>query len=107
MTPMSRTTTSRTTTTGDDIVSTTTTEAASGGSTLRLDQVHAHPLNPRGADGFGALEDLAASIGQLGVLEPVLVMPLAMWSEGDRPRPLAWLGAALAVAGAAGVAICH
>jgi ParB/RepB/Spo0J family partition protein len=78
--------------------------AASVGSTvLPLDRVQAHPLNPRGADGYGALDDLAASITQLGVLEPVLAMPLAAaaaaWSAlapeirlqlaggGDNPFP--------------------
>lgn len=48
-----------------------------------------------------------ATVQAILALVPVLVMPLAMWSEGDRPRPLAWLGAAIAVGGAAGVAICH
>jgi len=49
----------------------------------------------------------AATVQAILALVPVLVMPLAMWSEGDRPRALAWLGATIAVVGAAGVAMCH
>ncbi len=56
---------------------------------------------------WALIEAPAATVHAILALVPVLVMPLAMWSEGDRPRPLAWLGAAIAVAGAAGVAICH
>ena len=56
---------------------------------------------------WALIEAPAATVQAILALVPVLVMPLAMWSEGDRPRPLAWLGAGIAVAGAAGVAICH
>ncbi len=56
---------------------------------------------------WALIEAPAATVQAILALVPVLVMPLAMWSEGDRPRPLAWLGAAIAVMGAAGVAICH
>lgn len=56
---------------------------------------------------WALIEAPAATVQAILALVPVLVMPLAMWSEGDRPRPLAWAGAAIAVAGAAGVAACH
>jgi len=56
---------------------------------------------------WALIEAPAATVQAILALVPVLVMPMAMWSEGDRPRPLAWLGAAIAVAGAVGVAICH
>lgn len=49
----------------------------------------------------------AATVQAILALVPVMVMPLAIWTEGDRPKPLAWVGAAVAVAGAAGVAVCH
>ena len=56
---------------------------------------------------WALIEAPAATVQAILALVPVVVMPLAMWSEGDRPRPLAWLGAGIAVAGAAGVAVCH
>lgn len=56
---------------------------------------------------WALLQAPAATVQAILALVPVLVMPLAMWSEGDRPRPLAWVGAAIAVAGAMGVAFCH
>jgi drug/metabolite transporter (DMT)-like permease len=49
----------------------------------------------------------AATVQAILALVPVVVMPLAMLTEGDRPRPLAWVGAVVAVAGAAGVALAH
>lgn len=56
---------------------------------------------------WALIEAPAATVHAILALVPVAVMPLAMWSEGDRPTPLAWLGAGIAVAGAGGVAICH
>lgn len=56
---------------------------------------------------WALIEAPAATVQAILALVPVLVMPLAMWSEGDRPKPLAWVGAGVAVMGAAGVAICH
>ncbi len=56
---------------------------------------------------WALIEAPAATVQAILALVPVLVMPLAMWSEGDRPSPLAWVGAGIAVAGAAGVALCH
>lgn len=56
---------------------------------------------------WALIEAPAATVQAILALVPVLVMPLAMWSEGDRPKPLAWVGAGIAVSGAAGVAICH
>lgn len=47
-----------------------------------------------------ALQDLESGIVLAVVaLTPIAMMPLAMWSEGDRPSPLALGGAALAVTG--------
>jgi ParB family chromosome partitioning protein len=64
---------------------------ASTGSTpviampIRLERLAEHPLNPRGAGGWGSVGELAASIRELGVLEPLLVMEA-------RTVTAAWLG---------------
>lgn len=49
---------------------------------LRLDQVEEDPAQPRQAFDLEALEQLAASIRMVGVLQPIAVRPLA----GDRYR---------------------
>jgi ParB family chromosome partitioning protein len=49
---------------------------------LRLDQVEEDPNQPRQAFDMEALEQLAASIRMVGVLQPIAVRPL----EGDRYR---------------------
>ena len=47
----------------------------------------------------------ALSGGEVGIVAtlsattPALVLPLLWWKTGDMPPPLAWLGAALVVAG--------
>lgn len=56
---------------------------------------------------WALIEAPAATVQAILALVPVVVMPLAMWSEGDRPCRTSWAGAILAVAGAAGVAYCH
>jgi drug/metabolite transporter (DMT)-like permease len=56
---------------------------------------------------WALIEAPAATVQAILALVPVAVMPLAWWLEQDRPRPLAWVGAGVAVAGAAGVALSH
>lgn len=42
----------------------------------------------------------AAIVQATLALVPIMVMPLAWWLEGDRPKALAWVGGAIAVSGA-------
>ena len=54
---------------------------------------------------WALLESPAATVQAVLALVPVVVMPLAWYSEGDRPIAAAWVGAALAVAGTVGIAL--
>lgn len=55
---------------------------------------------------WALLQSPAATVQAVLALVPVVVMPLAWLSEGDRPGPTAWVGAAVAVSGSIGVAVC-
>jgi drug/metabolite transporter (DMT)-like permease len=46
---------------------------------------------------FATLDAGVASV--LGSLSPVLILPILWWVDKQRPQPLAWVGAALAVIG--------
>jgi ParB family chromosome partitioning protein len=52
-------------------------ESAEGFATLRVDQVQAGRLQPRASMDRQALDELKASIVKSGVLEPILVRPVA------------------------------
>jgi drug/metabolite transporter (DMT)-like permease len=54
---------------------------------------------------WALLESPAATVQAVLALVPVVVMPLAWFSEGDRPSLWAWIGAALALAGSVGIAL--
>ena len=60
-----------------DIITTTAPSSSSNFVSLRTDQIRESRLQPRAAIGEAALEELKASIQRQGIIEPVIVRPIA------------------------------
>lgn len=60
-----------------DIITTAAPGAASNFVSLRTDQIRVSRLQPRAAINEAALEELKASIARQGIIEPVIVRPIA------------------------------